>query len=127
MVAPLIEPFLDSYEDVRLTSINGASRTDQSRIIAPGMNEDISSRGDVRSTVRNDIGEADKLDATVEQSSTNEWNMASSRIEERSPESIFRKFVEQFDSSERMNLANSLSVQTSELVLIRHRPCRQTM
>ena len=57
------------------------------------MNEDISSRDDVRSTVRNDVGEADKLDATVEGSSTNEWNMASSRIEESTLKSIFRKVI----------------------------------
>ena len=84
------------------------------------MNKDISSRNDVRSTVRNDVCEADKLDATVEQSSTNEWNTASSRIEESTPESIFRKVVKQLDSSERMNLANSLRVQTPELVSFRH-------
>ena len=51
MVAPLIEPFLASDGDVRSTSIIVASRLDQSRIVAPGMNEDISSRTDVRSTV----------------------------------------------------------------------------
>ena len=66
MVAPLNEPFLASGGDVRSASILGASRPDQSRIIAPGMNEDISSRDDVRSTVRSDVGEADKLDATVQ-------------------------------------------------------------
>ena len=42
MVAPLNEPFLESDGDVRLTSIIGASRPDQSRIVAPGINEDIS-------------------------------------------------------------------------------------
>ena len=74
------------------------------------MNKDISSRDDVPSTVWNDVGEADKLDAAVQRSSTDEWNTASLRIEEGSPESIFRKVVKEFDSSERMNLANSLSV-----------------
>ena len=49
-----------------LASVIGANRPDQSRIITPGTNKDISSRDDVRSTVRNDVGEADKLDATVE-------------------------------------------------------------
>ena len=43
------------------------------------MNEDISSRDDVRSNVLNDVGEADKLDATIEVSLTDEWNTASSR------------------------------------------------
>ena len=51
MVAYLDEPFLESNGNVLLASIIGASRPDQSRIIAPGMNEDISSRDDVRSTV----------------------------------------------------------------------------
>ena len=47
MVAPLIEPFLASDGDVRSKSIIGASRPDQSRIVAPGMNKYISSRNDV--------------------------------------------------------------------------------
>ena len=66
MVTSLVESFLASNGNVRLASIIVASRPDQSRIFAPGMNEDISSRDDVRSTVRNDVGEADKLEATVE-------------------------------------------------------------
>ena len=44
------------------------------------------------------------------------------RIVEGSLESIFRKVVEKSDSSERMNLANSLSVHTPELVLLRRTP-----
>ena len=44
MVAPLNEPFLASDGDVRSASIIGASRPNKSRIVAPGMNEDISSR-----------------------------------------------------------------------------------
>ena len=51
MVAPLDEPFLESNGKVRSESIIGSSRPDQSRIIAPGMNEDISSRDIVQSTV----------------------------------------------------------------------------
>ena len=51
MITPLTEPFLNSDRDVRSTSVIGASRTDQSRIVAPFMNEDISSRYDVLSTV----------------------------------------------------------------------------
>ena len=122
MVASLVKHYLTSNRNVRSAIIIGEIRPDQSRIIAPGMNEDISSRNDVWSTVRNDVGEADKLDAAVQQSSTDEWNTASLKIEEGSPESIFRKVVEQFDSIERINLANSLSVQTPELVLLRHTP-----
>ena len=66
MIAPLNEPSLESDGYVRSTSIIGASRPDQSRIVAQGMNEDISSRNDVRSTVRSDVGEADKLDTVVQ-------------------------------------------------------------
>ena len=76
MVASLDEPFLASDKNVRSASIIGASRPDQSRIVAPGMNEDILSRKDVRSTVRSDIGEADKLDASVQRSLSNKWNAA---------------------------------------------------
>ena len=86
------------------------------------MNKDISSRNDVWSTVRSDVGKVDKLDTVVQQSSSNKWNAAPSRIVEGSPKSIFREIVKNSDSSERMNLSNSLSVQTPELVLIRHTP-----
>ena len=63
-----------------------------------------------------------QLDASVQRSSSDKWNAAPSRIVEGSPKSIFREIVEKSDSSERMNLANSLSVHTPELVLIRHTP-----
>ena len=125
MVAPLIEPFLASDGDVRSTSIIGASRPNQIRIVAPGMKKDILSRNDVRSTVRSNVGEAEKLDTAVQLSSSDKWNMAPSRIVEGSPKIIFREIVEKSDSSERMNLANSLGVQTPELVLLRH-PTMQT-
>ena len=108
MFASLVEPFLTSNGNVRSASIIGESRPDQSRIIAPRMNKDISSRDDVRSTVRNDVGEVDKLDAEIQRSLTDEWNTASSQIVEGTSESIFRKVVEKFDLSERMNLAKSL-------------------
>ena len=41
MVTSLVESLLASNENVRSASIIGASRPDQSRIFAPGMNEDI--------------------------------------------------------------------------------------
>ena len=125
MVAPLIEPFLESDGDVRLTSIIGASRHDQSRIVSPGMNEDISSRNDVRSTVRSNVGEAKKLDTAVQKSSSDKWNTAVSRIVEGSPKGISPEIVEKSNLSEQTNLANSLGVQTPELVLLRH-PTMQT-
>ena len=45
-----------------------------------------------------------------------------SRIVEGSPKIIFPEIVEKSDSSKRMNLANSLGVQTPKLVLLRHLP-----
>ena len=49
------------------------------------MNEDISSRDNVQSTVQSDVGESGKLDAAIQRSSSDEWNAASSRIVEGSP------------------------------------------
>ena len=79
------------------------------------MHEDISGRDNVRSTVRNDVCEADKLDTTVDGPTTDERNMASSRILECTPKSIFRKEIKEFDSSSHMNLANSVPVKSSVL------------
>ena len=84
------------------------------------MNEDISSINDVRSTVRSDVGKADKFDTAVQQSSSDKCNAAPSQILEGSPKRIFCEIVKNSDSSERMNLANSLGVQTPSLVLLRH-------
>ena len=55
-------------------------------------------------------------------SSTNERNTASSRIEEESLESIFPKTIKESNSSKRMNIANSLSIETSKLVSFGHPP-----
>ena len=110
MVARLIEPFMKRDGGVRSTSVIGASGPDQSRIVAPGMNKDISSRDDVGSTVRSDVGEADKVDSAVQQSSSDKWNAAPLQIVEGSPKSIYREIIKKSDSSEQMNLANSLSV-----------------
>ena len=91
------------------------------------MHKDISYRDDLQSTFRNDVRELDKLDATVDVSSIDEWNTASSRIEESTPKSIFRKVkvIKQLDLSDHMNLTSSLSVQTPDLVSFRD-PAIQT-
>ena len=86
------------------------------------MNKDISSVDDVLSTVRSDVGKADKLGTAVQRYSTNKRNTAPSRIEEGSPKIIFTEIVEESNLSERMNLANSLGVQTQKLVSFRHPP-----
>ena len=83
------------------------------------MHKDISGRDDVRSTVRNDIREADKLDTTVDGPTTDEQNTASLQIEECTPKSIFRKDIKKLDSSSRMNLANSVRVKAPDLVSFR--------
>ena len=119
MVTSLVEAILTSNGNIRSASIIGASWTNQSRIFVPGIHEDISGRDDVRSTVRNDVREADKLDTTVDGSSTDERNTASLQIEEYTPKSIFCKGIKKLDSRDRMNLANSLSVQTPDLVSFR--------
>ena len=46
--------------------------------------------------------------------------MASLRIEEESLESIFAKIVKESNSNKRMNLANSLSIETPKLVHFGH-------
>ena len=119
MLTSLIEALLESNGNIRSTSILGASRTNQSRIFAPGMHEDISGRDNVQSTVRNDVRKADKLDTTVDGPTTDERNTASSRIEECTLKSIFRKEIKNLDSSSQMNLAKYLRVKTPDLVSFR--------
>ena len=91
----------------------------------PFMNKDVLSRDDALSTVQSDVGELDKLNTAVQQSSTNERNTAPSQIEEGSPKIIFHEIVEESNSRERMNLANSLGVQNPKLLSFRH-PTMQT-
>ena len=80
MLTSFVEAFLTRNWNIRRTSIVGARRPNHSRIFSPGMHKDISGGDNVRSTVRNDVRIADKLDTTVEGFTTNERNTASSRI-----------------------------------------------
>ena len=73
-------------------------------------------------SVRSDVDEADKLNTIVQRSPTNKGNTASPQIEEESLESVFSKIVEESNSSKRMNLANSLSIETPKLVHFGHPP-----
>ena len=125
MVTSRSEALLASNGNIDTTSVFGTSRTNQSRIFAPGMHEDISGRDNVRSNFHNDVCEADKLDTTVDGPTTNEQNTASSQIVECTPKSIFRKEIKKFDSSSQMNLENSLRVKTPDLVSFRY-PAIQT-
>ena len=85
------------------------------------MNKEIWSE-DNNFRVKIDVDEADKMDTIVQRSPTNEWNMASPIIEEESIERIFSKIVKESNSRKRMNLANSLSIETPKLVSFGHPP-----
>ena len=93
MLTSTIEAFLARNTNIGTTSILGASQTNQSRIFAPKMHGDISGRDNAQSNVRNDVRKADKLGTTVDRPTTDEWNTASSQIEECTPKSIFRKEI----------------------------------
>ena len=122
MLASFVEAFLTRNRHICTTSIVGARRPNHSRIFSPGMHEDISGGDNVRSTVSNDVQIEDKLDTTVEAFTTDKRNTAPSRIVECAPKSIFVKEIKQFDSSSKMNLANSVPVKTPDLVSFRDPP-----
>ena len=115
MFAPFLEAFLTRNGHIRTTGIIGTSRPDHSRIIAPGMHEDILSGNNVTTTVQSDVRVMEKLDTTVEAFTSNERNTESSVIIESAPESVFVKKSEQFDSSGRVNFANSVPVESPDL------------
>ena len=123
VIAPLTKPFLTCDKDVRASSEIGASRPERDRIGTPFVNKEIWSRDD-NFSVRSDVVEAEKLDTAVQRSLTNERNTASSKIEEGSPKSICPKIIKESNSSEQMNLANSLLVQTPNLVSFGHPPMK---
>ena len=85
------------------------------------MNKEIWSRDDALS-IRSDVGELDKLNTAVQKSSTDKRNTESSQIEVVSPKSTFPEIFEESNSSERMNLVNSLGVHTPKFVSFRHPP-----
>ena len=121
VIALPTEPFLSCDRDVRVSSEIGDSRPGHGRIGTPFVNKKIWS-GDDKFSVRSDVGEADKLNTSVQRSSTDERNTASSQIEEESLEIIFPKIIKESNLSERMNLTNSLSIETSRLVSFGHLP-----
>ena len=55
MFAPFLESFLTRNGHIRTTGIIGTSMTDHSRIIAPGMHEDILRGNDVATTVQSGV------------------------------------------------------------------------
>ena len=127
MFTPFIESFLTHNGHIRTAGIIGTSRPNHSRILPPGMNEDILSGNNVQTTVRSDVQIANELDTTVKGFTTDKRNTESSGIIVSAPRSIFIKESEQFDSSGRMNLANSIPVETPYLYLSGTRPFRHKM
>ena len=121
VIVPLTEPFLTCDRYVRASSEIGYSRPEHGRIGTPFMNKNIWS-GDDNFSVRSDVDKVDKIDTAVQRSSTDERNTASSQIEESSLEIICPKIIKESNSSERMNLANSLSIETPNLVSFGHPP-----
>ena len=70
-------------------------------------------------TVRSDVGVIEKLDTTVEGLTTNKRNTESTDIFEGAAESLNVKISKQFDSSGRVNFANSIPVESPDLVPFR--------
>ena len=94
VIAPLTKPFLPCDRDVHALSEIGDSRPEHIRIGTPFINKKIWS-GDDAFSVQSDVDEIDKLDTAVLQSSTDERNTESLRIEEVSLESIFPKIIKE--------------------------------
>ena len=115
------ESTLISNMIVRMSSDIGNSRIDHGRIGTPIVNKKIWSEND-NFNVQSDVGKVDKLNTIVQKSPTNERNTASLQIEEEDIESIFSKFLEELNLSERINLANSLSIEIPKLVHFGHLP-----
>ena len=86
------------------------------------MNEDILSGNNVTTTVRSDVRLMEKLNTTDEAFTSNARNMESSGIIESALESVFVKESEHFDSSGRVNFANSVPVESPDLVSFRDLP-----
>ena len=122
MFAPFLEAFLTRNGHIRMTGIIGTSRPDHSRILTPGMNEDILSGNNVTTNVRSDVRVMEKLDTTVDGLTTNKRNTESTDIFEGAAESVFGKKSEQFDSSGRVNFSDSITVELPDLILFRDPP-----
>ena len=86
------------------------------------MHEDILHGNDVATTVQSDVGVIKKLDTTVDGLTTNKRNTESSDVFEGASESVFGKKSEQLDSSGRVNFANSVPVESPDLVSFRDPP-----
>ena len=115
VIAPQNESTLSCNRIVSASSDNVKSRIDHGRIGTPIAKKNIWIEDD-NFRVKIDLDEGDKLDTSFQRSSTNKSNTASLRIEKESLKSVFSKIVEELNSSERINLANSSSIESPKLV-----------
>ena len=121
VIASQNEPTLSCNRIICAVNDIGNSRIDHGGIGIPIVNKKIWSEDD-NFRVKIDVDEAEKLDTIFQRSPTNKGNMAFSRIEEESLESIFSKVVEELNLSERINLKNSASIEIPKLVHSGHLP-----
>ena len=118
----LIKTLLASNRNVGTTSMPRTQRINQSRILAPTVYKNVPCGNNVRSTVLNNVRELDELDTTVDGPTTNENHTACLRNVENTPKRIFRKNIKKLDPSSQVNFADSSTVETPELVLLRDPP-----
>ena len=119
---PFLEAFLTGNRNIRTSRIVGTGRTDHSRIISPIMHKDILRGNDIVTNVQSDVGVIKKLYATVDGLTTSKRNTESTDIFEGAAERVFGKISEQFDSSGQVDFANSIPVESPDLVPFRDPP-----
>ena len=93
-----------------------------SRIDTPGVNRDIWGAIDTTYNLLSVAENVNKFDTHVQSSLTQESNLESFRIEEVGTESIFPELGQKFDSSIRVNLANSVLSDSQNFKHLRHTP-----
>ena len=94
---------MSSPSDVRNTRGNSISRID-----TPGMKTNVWGVINTTSNLMSDTDNVEKFDTLVHSSTTQERNLESSRIEEMGMKIIFPELGQNFYSSVRVNLANSV-------------------
>ena len=122
MFTSLVKTLLASNRHVSTTSVTRARQFNNGRMLAPTMIEDVPCRNDVRSTFLSNVRKSDKLDTTVDGPTTNENDAAGLRNVEDTPKGIFHEITNKFDSSNRVNFADSSGIKTPELVPLRDSP-----
>ena len=122
MLASLVKTFLAGNRNIGTTSISRNRRIDQSRILAPTVYKNVPCRNNFRSTVLNNVRKSDELDTTVDGLTTNKNDTEGLRNVEDTPKGIFHENIKKFDSSNRVNFADSSGVKTQELVPLMDSP-----